>query len=100
MTIFTRSLTNTDNSEIVIKQMRDRYNTYCPDMRWLQVDLTSTTFENEEFTCVLDKATLDAIMTDGSPEVVSVVNKYFSVCLILRSSKWLGLSSQYNMKSV
>lgn len=77
--MFSRSLTNTDNSEIVIKQMREKYSTECPDMKWLQVDLTSTAFQNEEFTCVLDKATLDAIMTDGSPEVVSVVNKYFSV---------------------
>lgn len=72
-----RFMTNVDNSEIVIKQMRERYGSECPDMKWLQMDLTASTFENEEFTCILDKATLDAIMTDGSPEVVAVINKYF-----------------------
>ncbi|XP_069175282.1 eEF1A lysine and N-terminal methyltransferase isoform X2 [Procambarus clarkii] len=57
--------------------MHERYSSDCPDMKWMKMDITASSFQNEEFTCVLDKATLDALMTDGSSEVVSLVNKYF-----------------------
>ncbi|XP_047469133.1 eEF1A lysine and N-terminal methyltransferase-like [Penaeus chinensis] len=73
-----KDMVNADISEIVIRQMQEKYNLRCPEMKWVQMDLTASSFEDGEFSCVLDKGTLDALMTDSSPEVVEMINKYFS----------------------
>lgn len=72
-----KDITNADVSEIVIRQMQKKYSSEYPDMKWLQMDLTASTFQDGQFSCVLDKGTLDALMTDSSPEVVSTIDKYF-----------------------
>lgn len=48
-----------------------------PDMEYLHMDATNMSFKNEKFSVVLDKGTLDALMTDDSMEVTEIVNKYF-----------------------
>ncbi|XP_068207837.1 eEF1A lysine and N-terminal methyltransferase isoform X1 [Palaemon carinicauda] len=72
-----KDIINVDISEIVIRQMQAKYSEF-PDMQWLQMDITASTFEDEQFSCVFDKGTLDALMTDSSQEVISTINKYFT----------------------
>lgn len=48
-----------------------------PDMQYIHMDATSMKFSNEKFSVVLDKGTLDALMTDDSKEVQEIVDKYF-----------------------
>ncbi|XP_050694174.1 eEF1A lysine and N-terminal methyltransferase-like [Eriocheir sinensis] len=80
-----RKLTNVDNSEVVIRQMRDKHKSDCPDMVWLRTDLTAMDVADGGFSVVLDKAALDALMTDDSPSVVEFVDKYFrEVSRVLR----------------
>lgn len=74
-----RSITNVDNSEVVIRRMEEQHHISCPEMRWALMDLTSLDVGDEEFSCVLDKAALDAMFTDGSEEILNTVNKYFAV---------------------
>lgn len=59
--------------------MEEQHHISCPEMRWALMDLTNLDVGDEEFSCVLDKAALDAMFTDGSEEIVSTVNKYFAV---------------------
>ncbi|XP_049277949.1 eEF1A lysine and N-terminal methyltransferase homolog [Anopheles funestus] len=49
-----------------------------PEMTWYQMDATAMSFSDESFTVVLDKGTLDALFTDESTAVVTLVQKYFS----------------------
>lgn len=73
-----RNLTNIDNSEVVIRQMKEKHKADCPSMQWMKMDLSAMDFEDGAFSCVLDKAALDAVMTDGSADVVAFVDKYLS----------------------
>lgn len=81
------NLTNIDISEVVIKQMsktfRDRVS-----CKWIQMDATAMTFENESQTVVLDKGTLDAMMSEESDALNEMVQKYFSE--ITRVLKTMG----------
>lgn len=71
------NLTNIDISEVVINQMirqyKDRQN-----CKWLQMDATKMSFENESYSVVLDKGTLDAMMSEDSDSVHDMVRSYFS----------------------
>ncbi|XP_035916931.1 eEF1A lysine and N-terminal methyltransferase homolog isoform X1 [Anopheles stephensi] len=73
-----KKITNIDISPVVIKQMQEANRTTRPEMAWNQMDATAMTFPDETFSVVLDKGTLDALFTDESAEVVSVVQKYFT----------------------
>lgn len=48
-----------------------------PNLKYLQMDATKMTFENQEFSVVLDKGTLDALMPDDSDESKIRVRTYF-----------------------
>lgn len=48
------------------------------DMKFLQMDATQMSFENEQFSVALDKGTLDALFVDDTPEVRNTVEKYFN----------------------
>ncbi|KAL7638286.1 UNVERIFIED_CONTAM: hypothetical protein RMT77_010850 [Armadillidium vulgare] len=72
-----QQITNVDISEIVIRQMKDRYQTEYKEMDWIQGDLFNMSFESEMFSCILDKGTLDAIMSDDSEESASRAKLYF-----------------------
>ena len=62
--------------------MKKKYEIECPDMEWIQADLTTLQYPSENFSCVLDKGTLDALMTDDSQEVIQIVEKYFQVLYV------------------
>ncbi|ELU00523.1 hypothetical protein CAPTEDRAFT_136807 [Capitella teleta] len=71
------NITNIDISETVIRQMKQKNSEKRPLMQFIQMDATATTFEDGEFGAVLDKGTLDALMTDSSADVSQTVTKMF-----------------------
>ena len=58
-----KDITNIDISNIVIEKMKKQY----PEMKWEEMDATKMKFEDNEFDCVIDKGTLDAIMCGNDP---------------------------------
>lgn len=70
------TLTNIDISEVVINQMKKTYRDR--GCNWLHMDATSMTFENDSFSVVLDKGTLDAMMSEESDSLNEMIQKYFS----------------------
>lgn len=72
-----KNITNVDISSVVIQQMQNA-NRERKDMTWKQADITGLTdFAADSFNVVLDKGTLDALLTDESEEVLTKVRKYF-----------------------
>ncbi|KAJ2944486.1 hypothetical protein O0L34_g3831 [Tuta absoluta] len=71
------NITNIDVSEVVIRQM-NAANANRTNMKFLHMDALNMTFENESFTVVLDKGTLDALMPDDATETIERIDKYFA----------------------
>lgn len=75
------NIVNIDYSEKVIQDMERRTRKSCPNMQWLVMDMRSLHFPTASFDVVLDKASLDALWTDGgsvwtpSSTVTNDVNK-------------------------
>lgn len=73
-----RQITNIDISQLVINQMNEANKKDRPEMAYIQMDATSMSFESSNFSVVLDKGTLDALMTDDSEDVSEIAQKYLS----------------------
>lgn len=57
-----------------------------PDMKFLQMDATQMSFDNEQFSVALDKGTLDALFVDDTESVRQTVEAYFKeVTRVLRN---------------
>ncbi|XP_073427632.1 eEF1A lysine and N-terminal methyltransferase [Dendrobates tinctorius] len=69
------NLTNIDVSEVVIRQMNDRNAGRRPNMTYQLMDATKTTFSDSHFQAVLDKGTLDAILTDTEAGTLETATK-------------------------
>jgi len=50
------------------------------DMVYQQMDALNMTFGDGQFSVVLDKGTLDALMPDDSEDVRRKIDKFFNVC--------------------
>lgn len=74
---FTKMI-NIDISPIVIKQMCQTNKVKRPDLSFLQMDALNMTFTDSQFSAVIDKGTLDALMPDDSEDSNEQVEKYFS----------------------
>lgn len=75
---FNRNITNIDVSQVVINQMLEMNRKDRPGMKFLQLDACNmTAFEDNKFSVVLDKGTLDAIMPDGDQSTQDFVRKYW-----------------------
>ncbi|GFG39691.1 hypothetical protein Cfor_05238 [Coptotermes formosanus] len=72
-----RHITNIDISHIVIKQMQDIHGKDRCDMVYQQMDALNMTFGDCQFSVVLDKGTLDALMPDDSEDVRRKIDKLF-----------------------
>lgn len=70
------SITNIDISEVVINQMAKTYRSR-EGCKWLQMDATAMSFDKESFSVVLDKGTLDAMMSEESDALNEMIQKYF-----------------------
>ncbi|KAL1491714.1 hypothetical protein ABEB36_012271 [Hypothenemus hampei] len=73
-----RNVTNIDISKTVIKQMLSQNQKERSGLRYLEMDALNTSFDNEQFSVIIDKGTLDALMSDELDATVENVNKYFS----------------------
>ena len=72
-----KNIINIDLSEIVIKQMCGK-NKHRKEMLFLKMDMLKMDFEDSTFDVVVDKGTLDALMSDSSEKVDDDCNKLFA----------------------
>ena len=73
-----KNLTSIDLSNQVIDQMQQQNKRDRPDLKFETMDATKMTYNESTFGVVLDKGTLDAMMTDDSDEVKANVNLMFA----------------------
>ncbi|XP_053549203.1 eEF1A lysine and N-terminal methyltransferase [Bombina bombina] len=73
-----QNLMNIDVSEVVIRQMNERNNHQRPLMSFQLMDGTKMSFEDSYFQAVLDKGTLDAILTDTEETTMEKAGKLLS----------------------
>ncbi|XP_038650887.1 eEF1A lysine and N-terminal methyltransferase [Scyliorhinus canicula] len=71
-------ITNIDISEVVIDQMKERNATRRPTMAFMKMDMMQMEFGDSQFQVVLDKGTLDAVMTDESDGTLHNVDRMFA----------------------
>ncbi|XP_044527811.1 eEF1A lysine and N-terminal methyltransferase isoform X3 [Gracilinanus agilis] len=87
-----QDIVNIDISEVVIKQMKERNASRRPQMSFQQMDMTKMEFPDASFQVVLDKGTLDAILTDEEEKTLEKVDKMLAeVGRVLqgRETEWL-----------
>lgn len=70
-------LMNIDISEVAINQMRERNADRRPKMSYLLMDMLQMDFKDAQFQVVLDKGTLDAVLTDEEETTLERVDKMF-----------------------
>ncbi|CAE6466761.1 unnamed protein product [Rhizoctonia solani] len=81
-----QNIVNIDFSPVVIQHMRSAY----PHMEWLEMDIRDLKFEAETFDILIDKGTMDAMLTGASdvwnpsPEIVENCEAEVSEALRLR----------------
>jgi ubiquinone/menaquinone biosynthesis C-methylase UbiE len=63
-----KNITNIDLSGTVIQKMTAK-NKSRAEMKFIQMDMLRMEFDSESFDIVLDKGTLDALMSDNSDNV-------------------------------
>ncbi|NXX93492.1 MET13 protein, partial [Centropus bengalensis] len=71
-------IVNIDLSGTVIRQMQERSGSKRPKMSYLLMDMLQMDFPDGHFQVVLDKGTLDAILTDEEEATLSKVDKMFA----------------------
>ncbi|XP_054742022.1 eEF1A lysine and N-terminal methyltransferase homolog [Anastrepha obliqua] len=73
-----RNITNIDISTVAIRKMLELNERKRASMKFLQMDATQMTFDDEYFSVALDKGTLDALFVDDTAEVHATVERYFN----------------------
>ncbi|XP_054567421.1 eEF1A lysine and N-terminal methyltransferase isoform X4 [Eptesicus fuscus] len=87
-----QDIVNIDISEVVIKQMKERNANRRPQMSFLKMDMTQMEFPDASFQVVLDKGTLDAVLTDEEEKTLQQVDRMLAeVGRVLqgRETEWL-----------
>ncbi|XP_028386464.1 eEF1A lysine and N-terminal methyltransferase isoform X2 [Phyllostomus discolor] len=87
-----QDIVNIDISEVVIKQMKERNAARRPQMSFLKMDMTQMEFPDASFQVVLDKGTLDAVLTDEEEKTLRQVDRMLAeVGRVLqgRETEWL-----------
>ncbi|XP_077013085.1 eEF1A lysine and N-terminal methyltransferase isoform X2 [Tamandua tetradactyla] len=70
-----QDIVNIDISDVVIKQMKERSASHRPQMSFLKMDMTHMEFPDASFQVVLDKGTLDAVLTDEEEKTLHQVDR-------------------------
>lgn len=74
-----RNIVNIDTSPLVVNQMTEQNRIDRPDLRFLQIDACDMkVFGDGEFSVVIDKATLDAVLVDETETVNEYVQRYWA----------------------
>ncbi|XP_072130360.1 eEF1A lysine and N-terminal methyltransferase isoform X1 [Mobula birostris] len=73
-----QNITNIDISEVVIGHMKERNAARRPAMAFMKMDMMQMDFSDSQFQVVLDKGTLDAVMTDESEGTLRNVERMFA----------------------
>jgi len=76
---FCRNITNIDTSGVVIKQMQDTHAKTRPGLIFEQKDALDTGYADNQFSVVLDKGTLDALMPDAELKTLESIDRLFKV---------------------
>ncbi|XP_027751680.1 methyltransferase-like protein 13 isoform X2 [Empidonax traillii] len=71
-------IVNIDISDAVIRQMRERSGSRRPKMSYLLMDVLQMDFPDAHFQVVLDKGTLDALLTDEEEATLAKVDQMFA----------------------
>ncbi|KAF1434150.1 Methyltransferase-like protein 13, partial [Spheniscus magellanicus] len=71
-------IVNIDISDAVIRQMQERSGSKRPKMSYLLMDMLQMDFPDAHFQVVLDKGTLDAVLTDEEEATLAKVDKMFA----------------------
>ena len=78
-----KNVTNIDFSENAIKIMEDRYKEQNVEMKYIRMNVTDmSSFQNDEFNLVIDKALLDAMLC-GENAIPIVQKMITEVCRVL-----------------
>ena len=87
-----QDIVNIDISEVVIKQMKERNASRRPRMSFLKMDMTQMEFPDASFQVVLDKGTLDAVLTDEEEkrQLTIVVDAVMRHEISIRRGKYVG----------
>ncbi|XP_061388923.1 eEF1A lysine and N-terminal methyltransferase homolog isoform X2 [Musca vetustissima] len=81
-----KDITNIDISAVAIKKMQEANARTRSDMKFIQMDATSMSFDNEQFSVALDKGTLDALFVDDTEGTQKTVEAYFKeIARVLRN---------------
>ena len=59
------NIDNIDYSDVVIERMTEKHTEQAEQLRWHTMDMMQMTFEDGLFDVVIDKATMDVIVTDN-----------------------------------
>lgn len=82
-----QSIDNIDISEIVIRQMGSRNKQKRPKMTFAAMDVQRMDYGDSTYDCVIDKGTLDALLTDEEDATVEKVDKMFAeITRVLKTS--------------
>ncbi|XP_006887490.1 PREDICTED: methyltransferase-like protein 13 isoform X2 [Elephantulus edwardii] len=87
-----QDIVNIDISEVVIKQMKEHNASKRPRMSFLKMDMMQMEFPDASFQVVLDKGTLDAVLTDEEEKTLQQVDRMLAeVGRVLqgRETEWL-----------
>ncbi|XP_062437732.1 eEF1A lysine and N-terminal methyltransferase isoform X2 [Rhea pennata] len=71
-------IVNIDISDAVVRQMRERSGSGRPKMSYVRMDVLQMGFPDGLFQVVLDKGTLDAILTDEEEATLAKVDRMFA----------------------
>ncbi|CAH0383255.1 unnamed protein product [Bemisia tabaci] len=73
-----KNLWNVDISAVVVEQMTKKFGKSRPGLIYEKMDVLNLSYPDNNFSVVLDKGTLDALMPDDSIEARSRISKFFS----------------------
>ncbi|XP_042318478.1 eEF1A lysine and N-terminal methyltransferase [Sceloporus undulatus] len=73
-----QDIINVDISDLVVKQMQERSASLRPKMTYMVMDVLQMDFPDVCFQVVLDKGTLDALLTDAEESSLSRAERMFS----------------------
>ncbi|KAF4519043.1 hypothetical protein B566_EDAN001629 [Ephemera danica] len=72
-----RNITSIDTSSVVIKQMQDLHRDARPELIFEKRDAMDTGYLDGQFSCIIDKGTLDALMPDDNEATIQNIDRLF-----------------------